>query len=44
MKLQDEMIGVARKALGLSESVSIELSPLEGRGSDRNFLPAEMEP
>ena len=38
MKLQDEMIGVARKALGLSESVSIELSPLEGRGSDRNFF------
>jgi aminoglycoside/choline kinase family phosphotransferase len=37
MKLQDEMIGVARKALGLSESVSIELSPLEGRGSDRTF-------
>ena len=38
MKLQDEMIGVARKALGLSESVSIELSPLEGRGSDRTFF------
>jgi aminoglycoside/choline kinase family phosphotransferase len=33
----EEMIGFAREALGLSGSVSIELSPLEGRGSDRTF-------
>jgi hypothetical protein len=33
----DEMIGFARKALGLPESVSLELFPLEGRGSDRTF-------
>ena len=32
------MIGFSREALGLSESVSIELSPLEGRGSDRTFF------
>ena len=32
------MIDFAREALGLSESVSIELSPLEGRGSDRTFF------
>jgi aminoglycoside/choline kinase family phosphotransferase len=32
-----EMISFAREALGLSESVSIELSPLEGRGSNRTF-------
>lgn len=37
MKSQEEMISFARRALGLSESVSIELSPLEGRGSDRTF-------
>ena len=34
----DEMIDFARKALGLSESVSMELSLLEGRGSDRTFF------
>jgi len=33
----EEMISFAREALGLSESVSIELFPLEGRGSDRTF-------
>jgi hypothetical protein len=38
MKSREEMIGFAREALGLSESVSIELSPLEGRGSDRTFF------
>jgi aminoglycoside/choline kinase family phosphotransferase len=38
MKSQEDMIHFARKALGLSESVSIELSPLEGRGSDRTFF------
>ena len=32
------MIGFSREALGLSESVSIELSPLERRGSDRTFF------
>jgi hypothetical protein len=34
----EDMIGFAREALGLSESVSIELSPFEGRGSDRTFF------
>jgi len=34
----EDMIGFGRKALGLSESVLIELSPLEGRGSDRTFF------
>jgi len=34
----DEMIGFSREALGLSDSASIELSPLEGRGSDRTFF------
>ncbi len=33
----EEMIRFARKALGLSESVSIEISPLGRRGSDRTF-------
>jgi aminoglycoside/choline kinase family phosphotransferase len=32
------MIGFAREALGLSESVSLRISPLEGRGSDRTFF------
>jgi hypothetical protein len=32
------MIGFAREALGLSESVSLKLSPFEGRGSDRTFF------
>jgi len=32
------MIGFAREALGLSESVPIELTPLKERGSDRNFF------
>jgi len=38
MKSKDDMIVFAREALGLSESVSIELSSLEGRGSDRTFF------
>jgi aminoglycoside/choline kinase family phosphotransferase len=38
MKSQEEMIGFMRETLGLSESVPIELSPLEGRGSDRTFF------
>jgi len=32
-----EMICFAREGLGLSESIPIELAPLEGRGSDRTF-------
>jgi N-acetylmuramate 1-kinase len=35
---RDYMITFAREALGLSESVSIELSPLQGRGSDRVYF------
>jgi N-acetylmuramate 1-kinase len=38
MTSQEDMIGFAREALGLSESVSLKLSPLEGRGSDRTFF------
>jgi hypothetical protein len=38
MQSREDMIGFAREALGLSASVSIELSPLEGRGSDRTFF------
>jgi aminoglycoside/choline kinase family phosphotransferase len=38
MNSRKNMIGFAREALGLSSSVSIELSPLEGRGSDRTFF------
>jgi aminoglycoside/choline kinase family phosphotransferase len=37
MKSQEDIICFAREGLGLSESISIELSPLEGRGSDRTF-------
>ncbi|OPY73483.1 MAG: Phosphotransferase enzyme family protein [Syntrophorhabdus sp. PtaU1.Bin002] len=32
------MIEFARQALGLSESVPIEIAPLAGRGSDRSFF------
>jgi aminoglycoside/choline kinase family phosphotransferase len=38
MTSQEFMIGFAREALGLSESVSLRISPLEGRGSDRTFF------
>jgi aminoglycoside/choline kinase family phosphotransferase len=38
MQPRKDMIVFAREALGLSKSVSIELSPLEGRGSDRTFF------
>ena len=38
MKSQVDVIRFAREALGLSESVPIELFPLEGRGSDRAFF------
>jgi aminoglycoside/choline kinase family phosphotransferase len=34
----EEMIPFAREALGLLESATIELSSLEGRGSDRTFF------
>ena len=38
MKSPNKMIDFAREALGLSESVSLECSPLAGRGSDRGFF------
>jgi hypothetical protein len=38
MKSQEDLIRFSREALGLSEAVSIKLSPLEGRGSDRTFF------
>jgi aminoglycoside/choline kinase family phosphotransferase len=38
MKSREEMIGFVRQALRLSESVSIELCPFVGRGSDRTFF------
>jgi len=37
MKSREEMISFCRESLGLSESVAMEFSPLEGRGSDRTF-------
>jgi len=41
MESQEDLIGFAREALGLSESVAIELAPFEGRGSDRTFFRLE---
>jgi N-acetylmuramate 1-kinase len=38
MSSRDDMIGFARKALGLSASAPVELFPFEGRGSDRTFF------
>jgi aminoglycoside/choline kinase family phosphotransferase len=38
MKSWDDMIGFSREALGLPESISLEFSALEGRGSDRIFF------
>ena len=35
---KDTMIAFAREALGLSESVSVRLDPLAGRGSDRIYF------
>jgi aminoglycoside/choline kinase family phosphotransferase len=35
---KEDLIRFAREGLGLSESISIELAPLEGRGSDRTFF------
>ncbi|HSB07341.1 MAG TPA: phosphotransferase [Thermodesulfobacteriota bacterium] len=40
----DDLIDFGRKALGLPESVSIELFPLEGRGSDRTFFRLKWNP
>jgi len=38
MTSQEDMIGFARQTLGLSASISLKISPLEGRGSDRTFF------
>ena len=38
MNSRDDMIAFAREALGLSKLVTIDLSPLERRGSDRTFF------
>jgi len=37
-EITEDMISFCRESLGLPESVSMELSPLEGRGSDRTFF------
>ncbi|MDI7259591.1 MAG: phosphotransferase [Thermodesulfobacteriota bacterium] len=41
---KEEMINFSREALGLSELVSIELFPFEGRGSDRTFSRLKWSP
>jgi N-acetylmuramate 1-kinase len=38
MNSWEEVIGFCRESLGLPESVGMEFSPLEGRGSDRTFF------
>jgi aminoglycoside/choline kinase family phosphotransferase len=38
MKSREEMIRFCRESLGLPESVTMDFSPLEGRGSDRTFF------
>ncbi len=38
MTSRDDLIRFAREALGLSESISLKLSPFKGRGSDRTFF------
>jgi aminoglycoside/choline kinase family phosphotransferase len=38
MKSPEEMICFCRESLGLPESVTMDFSPLEGRGSDRTFF------
>jgi aminoglycoside/choline kinase family phosphotransferase len=38
MMSKEQIIDFGREALGLSESVSLKVSPLEGRGSDRTFF------
>jgi aminoglycoside/choline kinase family phosphotransferase len=37
MKPDDDLIALAREVFGLGVSVAVELSPLEGRGSDRTY-------
>jgi aminoglycoside/choline kinase family phosphotransferase len=38
MKSREEMIRFCRESLGLPESVTMDFSPLEGRGSDRTLF------
>ena len=38
MKSREEMVRFCRESLGLPESVTMDFSPLEGRGSDRAFF------
>jgi aminoglycoside/choline kinase family phosphotransferase len=38
MRSREEIIRYAREALGLSESVSVDVFPFGGRGSDRSFF------
>ena len=40
----ERMIGFAREALGLSDPVSMEVSTIEGRGSDRTFFRLKWNP
>jgi len=44
MQSKEDMINFAREALGLSDSISLELSPLEGRGSNRTFFRLRWNP
>jgi aminoglycoside/choline kinase family phosphotransferase len=44
MKSREGMIRFCRESLGLSESVPMDLSPLEGRGSDRAFFRIQWSP
>jgi len=43
MKSREQMILFCRESLGIQESVSLELSPLEGRGSERAFFRLKWE-
>jgi len=43
MKSRKQMILYCRKSLGIPESVSLEVSPLEGRGSERVFFRLKWE-
>ena len=44
MKSREEMIHFCRESLGLAAAVPMELSPLEGRGSDRTFFRLKWNP
>jgi len=44
MVSREDMIRFAQEALGLSESVAVEFSPIEGRGSDRIFFRLRWNP